>query len=164
MSASYEAARKIALGLEKERTESSGLDLWNISLGDGFNMQAEMPFQNFAKGFEPPDELLSHRAALMLYDDEFAADCHVAEGRLARLEKCLAARDEENLQALLEEAPLEEWLSLIFLDGDKLEKELTPLIEKAGDGCRSQLAAALDGAMERLVAFRELAEALRGMC
>ena len=164
MSADYEAARRVAVGLEKEQETVMGNDLWDISLGEDIGVQAEMPFQFFGRGFEPPDEQTAQRAALMLYDEEFAADRKRAEARLLRLEQVLKAGDAAALSALLAEQPVEEWLNFIFLNGKKLESGLPPLLETADPRCRALFAAALDAALSRLVAFPDLLQTLRGLC
>ena len=120
MSVSYEAARRVALGLEKQQREVITEDPWSVSMGDGFSFAvAEMPFQSFEHPFEPLPEQIAQKSALMLYDDEFEADRTEAEGRLSRLEQALEAGDFPALSALLAEAPVEEWMSLIWFDGVK---------------------------------------------
>ena len=164
MSAEYEAARRVALGLEREQALQEGGDLWNISLGDGFSLQAEMPFQFFERGFEPPDEQTAHKAALMLFDEEFEDDRKAAQARLARMMTDLEAGDAQDLRTLLEEAPPDEWLSLIFLDGADLRDRLVPLLDKAGPDCRSVAGEALDKALDRVLEFRDLLEVLKDHC
>ena len=44
MSSSYESAKRVALGLEKEAEEVVGDDLWNVSPGGGFGISMELPF------------------------------------------------------------------------------------------------------------------------
>jgi hypothetical protein len=164
MSSSYESAKRVALGLVKEQAAQSGDDLWSISLGDSFSLRTEMPFQFFERGFEPPDEQTAQKAALMLYEGEFAADQKGAQKRFDALKQALAASDERRLSKLLAEAPLSEWFSLIFLDGDRVKDELVPLLEKSGAPCRAAMSAALDRALEQLVDFKGLLETLKTYC
>ena len=167
MSASYESAKRVALGLEKEPPVQAGDDLWNISLDGGFGgfgIAAEMPFQFFEKGFEPPDEQTAQKAALMLYDVEYNTDRQAAEARLAALEKALAASDLNGLQRLLADAPPVQWLSLIFLDGGAIRDTLVPLLEQADASCRRAFSDAADLALRQLVDFRELWETLKKHC
>lgn len=177
MSEAYEAARRVALGLEREQAVQAGSDIWNISLGDSFSpgdgfgglggipgLQAEMPFQFFERGFEAPDEQTAQKGALMLFDDEYEDDRRTAEQRLTRLSQALEKNDRESLDALLAEAPAEEWLSLIFLDGSVLREKLVPLMDGADESCRAALGAALEEAIGRLVEYRDLLESLRQRC
>ncbi len=167
MSASYESAKRVALGLEREQTAQAGDDLWNISLDGGFGgfgIAAEMPYQFFEKGFEPPDEQTAQKSALMLYDDEYNTDRQAAEARLAALEKALAASDLHNLQYLLAEAPPVQWLSLIFLDGRVIRDKLVPLLQQADEPCRRAFSDAAKEALRQLVDFRELWETLIKYC
>ena len=164
MSAEYEAARRVALGLEREQAAQEGGDLWNISLGDGFSLQAEMPFQFFERGFEPPDEQTAQKAALMLFDEEFEDDRKAAQNRLVRMMTDLETGEAQDLSALIDEAPPEEWLSLIFLDGGELRDRLVPLLDRADENCRSAVSTALDKALDRLLEFRDLLEVLKKHC
>ncbi len=165
MSVSYEAARRVALGLEKQQREVITEDPWSVSMGDGFSFAvAEMPFQSFEHPFEPLPEQIAQKSALMLYDDEFEADRTEAEGRLSRLEQALEAGDFPALSALLAEAPVEEWMSLIWFDGVKLREELPPLLEKAAPECRACLGDALEKGISRMVDFTALLKDLREQC
>jgi hypothetical protein len=164
MSASYEAARRVALGLERKQQIVFGEDLWNISLGDDFGTRADMPFQFFGKGFEPPDEQTAQKTSLMLYDDEYEADRSAAALRLEKLEEALRADNLPALSALLSQVPVEEWLSLIFLEGKKLEAELPPLLQQTSSACRACLVEALDAGVSRLVVFQDLLKTLRQLC
>ena len=165
MSTSYEAAKRVALGLETERKETPGEDLWNISLDGGFGLAAEMPYQYFEKGFEPPDEQVAQKAALMLlYDDEYAADRAAAEQRLQKLRDALAADDSAAVTSLLSASPPDQWLSLIFLDGTQIREELAPLLEGASPTCRSAFSAAAERSLKRLVEFKDLLETLNKLC
>ena len=100
----------------------------------------------------------------MLYEGEFAADQKGAQKRFDALKQALAASDERRLSKLLAEAPLSEWFSLIFLDGDRVKDELVPLLEKSGAPCRAAMSAALDRALEQLVDFKGLLETLKTYC
>ena len=167
MSAEYENAKLIALGLEADSTTIApqGDDIWNISLGGfGGGLSAQMPFQMFEKGFEPPEELTMHRSALMLHDDEYAADKEHAKECVEVLEKYLENSDAGALKDMLSTDPPEMWLSLIFLNGDKLREELVPAIRGSSPECREFLATALDGALGRMVDFKDLFEALKECC
>jgi len=164
MSTSYEAAKRVALGLEREQAAPMGGDLWSVSLGNSFSLQTEMPFQFFERGFEPPDEQTAQKAALMLYEEEFAADQKAAEERFAALRQSLAASDLTGLRQLISRAPLAEWMSLIFLEGGRLREELVPLLDSADEPCRAAFAQALDAALEQLVDFKDLMETLRTHC
>ena len=130
MSTAYQNAKRVALGLVSDRAEQPGDDLWNISLGGDSPFAVEMPFQFFERGFEPPEDQIMQKSALKLYDDEYEADRKAAEDRLETLKTALAASDLSALKSCLNEVHPEEWLSLIFLDGDKLKEELVPLIKK----------------------------------
>ena len=88
----------------------------------------------------------------------------MAEKRLASLKRALAASDKDELNKCLEEVNPEEWLSLIFLDGDQLLDDLVPLLRKASPECRSSMNEALSQALSRLVDFKDLLEALRSQC
>ena len=164
MDASYKSAKRVALGLEKEQTALPGDDLWSISLGDSFSLRTEMPFQFFEQGFEPPDEQTAQKAALMLYEEEYAADQKEAQRRFEALKRALAAGDDKSLSRLLSQLPPEEWLSLIFLDGERLRDELLPLLDSAESACRELFSRALDRALEHLVDYKELLEALKKHC
>ena len=161
MSAAYENAKRVALGLVREQSEESGDDLWNISLGGAFSIAAEMPFQFFERGFEPPDELTAQKTALMLYDDEYESDRKTAEDRLETLKTALSDSDLDGLKELLNEVHPEEWLSLIFLDGEMLKEELVPLLKSASPECRSVFSSAMNKALKRLVDFKDLLETLK---
>ena len=160
MSTAYENAKRVALGLVSDQTEQSGDDLWNISLGGDFSIAAEMPFQFFERGFEPPEEQIMQKTALKLYDDEYEADRKAAEDRLETLKTALADSDLSALKSCMNEVHPEEWLSLIFLDGEKLKEELVPLIKRTSPECRSAFSAAIDKALKRLVDFKDLLETL----
>ena len=164
MSATYESARRIALGLEKEQEQAAGDDIWSVSLGGGFGLRAEMPFQFFERGFEAPDEQVAQRAALKLYQEEYEADRTVAEDRLRRLKLGLQTNDAAGLHALFSEAPVEEWLSLIFLEGQPLRDELLPLLDDTDAACRAEAAQAFGQGLSRLVDFKDLLEALQEHC
>ncbi len=170
MSSAYDSAKRVALGLERETDAVFGDDLWNISL-DGFGggmgggaLMAEMPLQFFEKGFEAPEELVMHRSTLMLYDDEFARDKEAAEGNLARLTDIFRASDLQAMKRMLAAMPPVQWLSLIFLDGDKILAELVPVIKDSSEECRAEFAAAIDKALDQLVEFTDLFTALRECC
>ena len=165
MDAYYEGAKRVALGLEREQVAQTGDDLWSVSLGGDFRFSSEMPFQFFERGFEPPDEQTAQKSALMLlYGEEYAEDRKAAEKRLEELKRALAQPAADGVRRCMEEAPPEEWLSLIFLDGDRLREELVPLLDSAGSECKAVVAAALDGALARLVDFKDLLEVLRQHC
>lgn len=165
MSASYETAKRVALGMEKEAAALPGDDLWNISLDGGFGIAAEMPFQFFEKGFDPPDEQEAQKSTLMLhYEAEYAADRRQAEENLAALLKALAAKDAREAERLLAAAPPAQWLSLIFLDGETVKRELVPRLKETSDGCRAAVGKALDEALEQLVEFKALLQALKSCC
>ena len=125
---------------------------------------AEMPLQFFEKGFEAPEELVMHRSTLMLYADEFARDKSAAEANLARLADIFRSSDLPALKRLLSAQPPVQWLSLIFLDGEKVRSELVPAIEAADEKCRDEFARAADKALGQLVEFRDLFTALRECC
>ena len=165
MNSSYQEARRVALGLEREQASAESDDLWSISLGDSVSFRTEMPFQFFEKGFEAPDEQTAQKVALqVVYEEEYAADSAEAAKRLAELENALAEGSADRLRKLLEAVPLEEWLSLIFLDGAKLREELAPKIRGAEEDCRKLLGEALDSAKQKLVSFQDLFVALRTYC
>lgn len=167
MSASYESAKRVALGFVRDVVVSPiGEDLWNVSfdVGGGLDIKGEMPFQFFEKGFEPPEEQVRQRVALMFFDDEYEQDRLAAERALDRLEEALASSDDGALGLLLAEKSLAEWLSLVFLDGDTLRDELTPLVKKASPACRRAFADAADKALEDLVEFKDLLKVLRDCC
>ena len=160
----YELAKRIALGLEKDLEIQTGDDIWGISLGDSFSIQTEMPYQFFEKGFAPPDELTAQRAALMLYDEEFAADQKQAEENLAALKEALRGNDLAALKELFAKAGTEEWMSLVFLDGEKLQNELAPLLDQADLACQKVAADAFEKGLKKLVDFQDLLEALIKHC
>lgn len=170
MSSAYDSAKRIALGLEKEADAGFGDDLWNISfdgIGGGIgggSLAAEMPLQFFEKGFEAPEELVMHRSTLKLYDDEFRSDREAAESNLSRLTDIFRSSDLQALKRMLAALPPVQWLSLIFLDGEKIRTELVPAIEGSGEECKAEFAAALDKALGQLVEFRDLFTALRECC
>lgn len=164
MSAAYENAKRVALGLVREQSEGSGDDLWNISLGGGFSIAAEMPFQFFERGFEPLEEQVMQKNALKLYDDEYEADKAVAENRLETLKTSLKTSDLPALKSCLNEVHPEEWLTLIFLDGEKLKNELVPLLESTSSECKTAFSGAMDKALKRLVDFKNLFETLMDLC
>lgn len=164
MSSSYEAAKRVALGLERGQEAPVVDDLWSVSFGADFSLRTEMPFQFFEKGFEPPDEQTAQKAALMLFEEEFAADQKAAEERFRVLRQSLAASDLDGVQRLLAEAPPVGWLSLIFLEGETLWTELVPALESADEPCRTAFSQALDAALEQLVDFKDLMETLRKHC
>ena len=160
----YESAKRIALGLEKDLEIDTGDDLWGISLGGSFGIQTEMPYQFFEKGFAPPDELTAQKAALMLYDEEFAADQKQAENNLNTLVEALKKNDLAAIEALFAKGRPEEWMSLVFLDGEKLQNELAPLLDQADPECRKTAADAFVKGLSRLVDFKDLLEALIRHC
>lgn len=164
MSVGYENAKRVALGLVREQAEQAGEDLWGISLGAGVPLQAEMPYSFFGKAFEAPEEQQAQKAVLMLYKDEYEADRKTAEKRCEALEKALRNNDAEGLRKLMDKAPAAEWLSLVFLDGESIEKKLVPALEKAGTGCRAAFAEALGQAIDTLEDFRGLLEELKSRC
>ena len=120
--------------------------------------------QFFEQGFEPPDEQTAQKAALMLYEEEYAADQKEAQRRLERLKRALSSGDAKGLEKLLSELPPVEWLSLIFLDGDRLREELVPLLDAADAPCRKLFSEALEQGLEQLVDFKDLLEALKKHC
>ena len=164
MSAAYENAKRVALGLVSDRPDQSGDDLWNISFGGDLPFTAEMPFQFFERGFEPLEEQIMQKSALKLYDAEYEADRKAAEGRLETLKTALADSDLNALKACLNEVHPEEWLSLIFLDGKQLKDELVPLLEVSSPECRTAFSAAMEKALKRLVDFKDLLESLKMCC
>mgnify|MGYP003291851607 CR=1 FL=1 len=164
MRSTYESAKRIALGLEKESEIRTGEDLWNITLGESFSLTGEMPFQFFEQGFEPPEEQIAHKAALMLYEAEYARDCRNAEKRLEELCSALRKADGAALRRVLRGSELAEWLSLIFLDGEELQNKLLPLLSEADENCRAVFSGAVDAALEKLVDFTALMKALKKSC
>lgn len=164
MNAEYEAAKRVALGLEMTKKASAGADIWSISLGDGLGITGEMPNQYFEFGFEATSEQQAQKAALMLYDSEFEADRSQAEQYLDSLTKLLKNGDAEGLKSLFLSAPAESWLSLIFLPGDGLKQTLAPLLRQAPASCRAITAEALQMALKKMVVFQELTEALLDCC
>ena len=160
----YESAKRIALGLEKDLMIQSGDDIWGISLGESFGVQTEMPYQFFEKGFEAPDELTAQKAALMLYDEEYAADKKQVEENLITFEEALKKNDLAAMQALFAKAGTEEWLSLVFLDGEILQNELAPLLDQADPACRKAAAEAFGKGLSNLVDFEDLLKALIRHC
>ncbi len=162
MTDAYENAKQIALGLALDPPVEAGADLWNVGLAGG--AAAEMPFQFFEKGFEPPEELLAQKAVLMLYDDEYAADRATAEDALKRLTALLKKGDAERLRAFLNECPPAGWLSLVFVDAEALQSALLPAIERADAACKGTLEQALETELGRLQAYRELLESLKSCC
>ena len=160
----YESAKRIALGLEKDLDIQVGDDIWGISLRDSFSIQTEMPYQFFEKGFAPPDELTAQKAALMLYDEEFTADQKQAEKNLKKLQEALEKNDLAALQELFGKVGIEEWMSLVFLDGEILQSELTPLLDKADPFCRKAALDAFEKGLKKLVDFQDLLEALIKHC
>ena len=164
MSIRYENAKRVALGLVREQEEEIGDDIWGISLGDEFGVTGELGFQFFERGFDAPEELVMEKQALKLYPSEYKADKQAAETRLAAMEEALSGSDLPALKACLTEVHPEEWLSLIFLDGEQLKKELVPLLEKTSPECKKIFAAAADKALKRLVNFKDLLESLKMCC
>lgn len=164
MSTAYENAKRVALGLVSDQTEQSGDDLWNISLGGDFSIAAEMPFQFFERGFEPLEEQIMQKSALKLYNAEYEADRKAAEGRLETLKSALADSDLSVLKSCLNEVYPEEWLSLIFLDGQQLKEELVPLLENTTPECKKIFSAAAEKSLKRLVNFKNLLESLKTCC
>ena len=160
MSRAYQSAKRIALGLVLEQQETAGDDLWDISLGDDFSFNTEMPFQFFERGFEPPEEQVSQKTALMLYDDEYEDDKKDAEERLSRLKDALRSSDRSGLKKCLSETHPEEWLSLIFLDGESLKNDLVPLLKAASPECREVFHTEINKALKRLQDFKNLLESL----
>ena len=163
MNSDYQSAKQIALGLEDVQFVQSGEDLWNVSLGDHFSGRREMPYQFFEHSFEPDSEQLAHKAALMLYD-EYSADIKEAEYNFNLLLQILRDEDTTALQSLMNASNLEEWMSLIFLDGDIIQKELVPLLENADRECRTVFLGAVDRALDKLVGFTDLMNALKECC
>ena len=167
MSKEYESAKRIALGIERERTVDPGDDLWNVSVGAdvGFgSFMAEMPFQYFERSFEELEEQTMHKAALMLFDEEYLRDKQSADDNLRKLITAFKTSDAEGIRKLMSDAPAAQWLSLIFIDGTVLLKELVPAMEESTPECRKAFADAADQALNDLVEFRDLMEALRGLC
>lgn len=160
MSTSYENAKRIALGLVREQEFDPGDDLWNVSLGDDFGMAGEMGFQFFERGFEVPDDQDMQKSALKLYPSEYEADKLSAETRLTELKDALSKSDLAAMKACLNEVHPEEWLTLIFLDGEQLKEELVPLLKSASPECRKVFSAAMEKALKRLVDFKDLMEVL----
>lgn len=163
MSTTYESAKRIALGLASQLKDILGEDLWNISLGD-VGPTAEMPYQFFEKGFEPPEELVLQKSALMLFDSEYEADAKAAQQRFEALKAALEASDVRALERLFAAAEPAQWLSLIFLDGGMIKDELVPLLENADSECKSTVKAALDKSLAKLVDFKALLESLCTCC
>lgn len=167
--AAYEEARRVALGLERAQNTQAGDDIWNISLedplssGGGFGLSAQMPYQFFERGFEAPDEVTAQKSALMLYE-EYGQDQVAALEKLERLESILSEQDSEKLSKLMDEAPVEEWLSYIFLENEMIRDGLVPALDGTDADCKAGFAKALDQALERLVEFRDLLSALREHC
>ncbi len=164
MSTLYENAKRVALGLVREQKEKAGDDLWNINLDDDFDTTGELSFQFFERGFDTPEELVLEKQALILYRNEYDADLDDAEKRLEILKQALESSDSSALKAVLTEVHPEEWLSLIFLDGQQLKEELVPLLEKTTPECKKIFTAAADKALKRLVNFKDLLESLKMCC
>lgn len=164
MSSLYENAKRVALGLVREQKENPGDDLWNITLDDSFGLTGQLGFQSFEYGFDAPDELVMEKQALILYRDEYDADLDDAEKRLEMLKQALSSSDASALKAVLNEVHPEEWLSLIFLDGQQLKEELVPLLENTTPECKKIFAAAADKSLKRLVNFKDLLESLKMCC
>ena len=139
MSKEYESAKRIALGIEKEVKEKNGDDIWNISFDGG-------------------------KTALMLFDEEYMQDKQVAEDNLRELIAALKASDADGIRKLTTTAPVAQWLSLIFIDGNVLREELVPAVKGASQECRSAFADAVDCALTDLLVFKDLMEALRSCC
>lgn len=163
MTEEYIAARRIALGLEMEAPAQRGDDLWNVSVPNLGFAQAEMPYQFFEKGFAAPLELEAQKAALMLYED-YDEDSDRAATLLKRLGVALGAGDSDRLSALLHEAPLSDWLSLVLLSQKTLNDTLKPALNAASEVCRQIFSEALKSEISRLVAFTELLTSLLTIC
>jgi hypothetical protein len=163
MTEEYIAARRIALGLEMEAPAQRGDDLWNVSVPYLGFARAEMPYQFFEKGFAAPLELEAQKAALMLYED-YDEDSDRAAALLKRLGVALLADDSDGLSALLHEAPLSDWLSLVLISQKTLNDTLEPALNAASDAYRQILGEALISEISRLVAFPELLTSLLAIC
>lgn len=167
MSKEYEAAKRIALGIDRELPVTPGEDIWNISVGgdaDFGSFTVDMPFQYFERSFEAPEEQTRHKIALMLFDDEYLQDKQSADDNLRKLITAFKTSDAEGIRKLMSDAPAAQWLSLIFIEGSALLGELVPALEESTPECRKAFADAADQALNELVEFRDLMEALRGRC
>ena len=160
----YEEAKRVALGLVMKQDSNTGSNLWDVPMDRFDEVRAEMPFQFFERGFEPMEDLKMQMNALKIYIPDYDEDRLDAERRLKALEQALAASDLNAVKEQLSDVHPEEWLSLIFLNGDKLKDELVPLLDQTSEDCRKAVGIALDKALSRLVNYKDLLKSLRSRC
>ena len=160
MTTEYISAKRVALGIEAAPARAPEPDnLWSIT-PTGVGVQAlETPFQFFKKEIEAPPIMLAHRAALSLFD-EYEVDRQEALASLLRLSDCLRRHDVAAITNLLKERPLAEWLSYVFIDDSDLSDHLIPAFGATNRDCRRVMYNGVQSALERLVGFKELFNAI----
>lgn len=163
MSAAYESAKRVALGLATRPKISVEDSPWNIPV-PGSAVSAEMPFQYFERTIGDLGEIQRQRAALMLYEEEYAADLAAAEENLAALRALLTGGCKPELAAYLRARPLADWLSPVFLRPALLEETLLPALTAASADHRLAFQEAAEEQLKRLQKYQELLTVLLGLC
>ncbi len=160
MTAEYESAKRVALGIETPPARASEPDnLWSVAPAKAGAHALETPFQFFKKEMEAPPVMLAHRAALSLFD-EYETDRQKALASLLRVSECLRQHDVAVITTTLEERPLADWLSYVFIDDGELSDHLIPAFVATNPDCRRVMRDGVRTALERLVAFKELFNAI----
>lgn len=159
----YEAAKRIALGLEQEAKQQTGDDLWNLEVNQG-GILGELPFQYFEKTFEMPPEQEAERVALSLYGDEYEKDRKRALESFTKLVELLRRNDFAGLEAFVKDNGLTDWLSFIFIEEAQVKEKLVSAVKSAGAQCREALGNAAETAASKLVRFDNLMKDIVKLC
>lgn len=159
--ASYEVARRIALGLSEEAAaDAFADDLWSVAPPPA-GMAAQMSYQFFHAKIDTPPEIVAHKAALSLFD-EYETDRAQAAGNLQALRALVQAGDAPGVRAFLQAQPPSEWLSLVFLDEDTLENGLLAGLENADEACRGAMREVVRAQLDLLKNYTELFTVILG--
>lgn len=160
MTEGYNSAKRVALGIDAAPARAPEPDnLWSVAPAGAGAHALETPFQFFKKEMEAPPVLLAHRAALSLFD-EYEVDRQEALTSLLRLSDSLRQHDVDTITKMLNERSLAEWLSYVFIDDGDLSDHLIPAFEATNRDCRRVMRNGVQSALERLVGFKELFNAI----
>jgi len=164
--ADYVFAKMIALGL-KESIPSLPVNEWTVEKPSGI-FKLDNIFSDFEHSLESnlPEqekqmELKQH--LVKWFQDDYPADQSSAEERAIKLILLIESNDDSELQQMLSSFPAAEWLSIIFLQENRLS-ELVQSIRKSSRATKTVLLSAITKEESRLVRFKQIMQNIKEVC